>query len=85
MNVNKRSAELKALDEKSFEVTEWVLYLDTHPGDVRAFSACRRAMNEYNAAHEAFVNNYGPLSARDGAGKAWIADPWPWDYEEGGC
>ncbi len=85
MNNSKRLADLRRLDEKSFAVTEWNLYLDTHPGDMHAASAFRRALNDFKAEREQFINNYGPLSCTDGAGKAWVNDPWPWDNEGCGC
>ncbi len=83
--MKQRNAALKAVSEKGFAVTEWNLYLDTHPTDMQAFAEFKKAVNEYKLVKESFVNEHGPLFNTDICRKSWISDPWPWDYEGCGC
>lgn len=82
--VNGPMAELQALE---FVILELALYLDTHQDDREAFELFRQYAaleQEGRARYEAM---YGPLTHRAAAENdsfAWLKDPWPWNFQEGG-
>ena len=72
----------------SMAVMDLHLYLDTHPDDAEA----TRIFKHYNellaTAKKYYVAKFGPLTLADAVqdGRyAWLDDPWPWDYQEGGA
>ncbi len=76
--------ELQALE---FVLVELGLYLDTHQDDAEAMELFRQYAaleKEGRARYEAL---YGPVT-QPAAGEcktwAWLCDPWPWNYKEGG-
>lgn len=76
--------ELQALE---FVVLELGLYLDTHQDDAQAMELFRQYTaleKEGRARYEAM---YGPVTQTATAQSktwAWLKDPWPWNYQEGG-
>lgn len=78
-------AELQALE---FVLVELGLYLDTHQGDAEAFSLYQQYAALEKEGREKYESMYGPLFQRSAANaktwSAWIQDPWPWNYQEGG-
>lgn len=77
--------ELQALE---FVLVELALYLDTHKEDAEAFTVFRQYAALEQAAREKYELLYGPITHSATANKkgwsAWMGDPWPWDYPEGG-
>lgn len=77
--------ELQALE---FVLVELGLYLDTHQGDAEAFALYQQYSALEKAAREKYESMHGPVTqpatamCKDFSG--WIADPWPWNYAEGG-
>lgn len=83
--VNGPLGELQALE---FVLLELGLYLDTHQGDSEAFALFQQYAALEKTGREKYESMYGPLTmTATAAGKSfscWIANPWPWDYTEGG-
>ena len=84
--VNGPLAELQALE---FVLVELGLYLDTHQGDEEAFALYRQYAALEREAREKYEATYGPLlqssTANSKSWGAWLSDPWPWNYQEGGA
>ncbi|WP_031515041.1 spore coat protein CotJB [Desulfofalx alkaliphila] len=73
------------LMEWGFAQTELILFLDTHPDDVRALEEYNRVtqrMNQLTREYEAYC---GPLVVQDFACPqeywAWLETPWPWEID----
>ena len=83
--VNGPLAELQALE---FVLVELALYLDTHQGDAEAFELYRQYACLEKEGREKYEAAFGPLyrssTAMAKSWGAWIQDPWPWNYQEGG-
>jgi len=83
--VNSALAELQALE---FVLLELGLYLDTHQGDAEAFELYRQYAAKERQAREQYEAAHGPLFMQSTANEkdwsAWLKDPWPWNYAEGG-
>ena len=78
-------AELQALE---FVLLELGLYLDTHQADSEAFALFQQYAALEKAGREKYESMYGPLvqsaAAAQKSFSSWIAEPWPWNYPEGG-
>lgn len=78
-------AELQALE---FVLVELGLYLDTHQGDAEAFELFKQYAAMEKTAREQYEAMHGPLFQKSTANEktwaAWLKDPWPWNYTEGG-
>lgn len=78
--------ELQALE---FVLVELGLYLDTHQGDSEAFELYRQYAAMEQQARSAYEAMHGPVTQFATAGSknwnAWLNDPWPWNYQEGGA
>ena len=83
--MNERERLLKRLSSYDFAIAEMHIYLDTHPDDRSAADALRVYEEKGGALRSEFEAKFGPLSPADENGNrwAWIADPWPWDIQEG--
>ena len=83
--VNGPLAELQALE---FVLVELALYLATHQGDAEAFELYRQYACLEKEGREKYEAAFGPLyrssTAMAKSWGAWIQDPWPWNYQEGG-
>ena len=77
--------ELQALE---FVLLELGLYLDTHQNDSEAFALFQQYAELEKVGREKYESMYGPLFQRATAKQkdfsAWIKNPWPWDFPEGG-
>ena len=75
-------AELQALE---FVVLELGTYLDTHKDDTEAFQMFKQYAAMEKAAKAAYESKYGPITksaAATGDSYQWLADPWPWNFEQ---
>lgn len=82
--VNGPLAELQALE---FVLVELGLYLDTHQDDKEAFALFQKYAAMEKEGRERYEAKHGPLTqAATASGECfnWLADPWPWNYPEGG-
>lgn len=72
---------LRDVQEKSFLAHDLMLYLDTHPDDIEAFCAYRRALHERHEAIQAYEQSVRALCA-DGLSRRpdfdWVDEPYPW-------
>lgn len=71
---------MRALMEADFFAQDLKLYLDTHPGDLRAVEMFREACRQYKACKAAFEDSFYPLTAcsagTDGKWN-WPEGVWP--------
>ena len=79
---------LGVLEALEFVLLELALYLDTHQGDEEAFALFRQYAALEKAGREKYEAMCGPITlfatADQKSYSAWINNPWPWDYPEGG-
>lgn len=74
--------EVQKLD---FSLTETAMFLDSHPDDEKALKFYERNKALAEEARDAFICEYGPLTATDQRNTAqweWVKSPWPWECEE---
>ncbi len=82
--MNERQKMLRSLSAVEFAAHELHVYLDTHPNDRSAAAALGQYRERSARMRAEFESKFGPLTAsEDGNRWAWIADPWPWNNEEG--
>ena len=77
-------SELQALE---FVIVELGLYLNTHPDDKEAFALFQKYVAMAKEGRERYEAMFGPLTLKAAAASdcySWLADPWPWNYPEGG-
>lgn len=78
-------AELQALE---FVLVELGLYLDTHEQDDEAFALYQKYAAMEKTAREQYEAMHGPILQSSTANSknwgAWLRDPWPWNFQEGG-
>ena len=77
-------AELQALE---FVLVELGLYLDTHQGDKEAFELFQKYALMEKEGRKRYEEMFGPLTQASAANRdsyCWLADPWPWNFHEGG-
>ena len=77
-------AELQALE---FVLVELGLYLDTHQDDAQAMELYRQYATLEKEGRARYEAAYGPITQSATAQSknwAWLKDPWPWNYQEGG-
>jgi len=79
-------AELQALE---FVLVELGLYLDTHQCDDEAFALYQKYAAMEKTAREQYEAMHGPIlqasTANSKSWGAWLGDPWPWNFQEGGA
>lgn len=82
--MTEREKMLCRLSSAEFAAHELHIYLDTHPDDAAAGDALNKYEEQAAQLRSDYESRFGPLSAgQDGNRWAWIADPWPWDIQEG--
>lgn len=82
--MTEREKMLRKLSAAEFAAHELHIYLDTHPDDTSAADALAIYEKQSGKLREEFEAKFGPLTAGDDGNRwAWIADPWPWNNQEG--
>ena len=82
--MTERNKMLRQLSSVEFVAHELHVYLDTHPNDTSAASAVNKYDEQAASLRREFERKFGPLTVGDDGNRwAWIADPWPWNNEEG--
>lgn len=82
--MTERERMLRHLSAVEFAAHELQIYLDTHPDDRSAGEALSKYEKHALRLRTGFEEKFGPLTAgSDGSRWAWIADPWPWNTQEG--
>lgn len=83
-HVPSRNKLMRQIMEYDFVVNELVLFLDTHPNDVRALRKHEEMAQKARAARALYEQHYGPISPSfpaSGDTWQWIENPWPWDIQ----
>lgn len=82
-----RNDLLKQIQCYNFAAYDMLLYLDTHPGDKKAFELFKDLVSKVKALRCEFEQAYGPLTPFNTASQEsfnWLDSPWPWE-KEGNC
>ncbi len=72
------------LQSYRFAAHDFLLYLDTHPDDKKAFAMFKDLVTKYMALVSEYEKNYGPLTGLSSALQSefnWLNSPWPWEKE----
>ena len=80
-NMNNNSLK-KAIMQYDFVAKELVLFLDTHPCDIKAIEMHAAVVNKANELKREYAKHCGPITTGDvGNEKSWIwlESPWPWE------
>ena len=84
--MDEREMLLNRIAALDFAIVELNLYMDTHPDD----SEVNTKLNDYKEKSMQLKNEYqekfSPLSSKSIEDNrwGWIADPWPWNNDNGG-
>lgn len=82
---SQQASMLKELMSLGFTAVELNLYLDTHPGDIKALTKYNRITQELKVLQNAYEQCYGPLfnfgQSPSQYPWRWIDEPWPWQIE----
>ena len=84
--MDEREMLLNRIAALDFAIVELNLYMDTHPDD----SEVHTKLNDYKEKSMQLKNEYhekfSPLSSKSIEDNrwGWIADPWPWNNDNGG-
>lgn len=71
---------MKKIQEYNFSVIELVLYLDTHPTDLKALNLHKEYTKSLKELKDKYQKVYGPLTIYYPCNKwRWIEEPWPWE------
>ena len=79
-----RDGMLRAVMGYDFAAHDILLYLDTHPNDMDAFSIYKEMVSKARTARAAFEARFGPLTAHaaaDNSAFMWLDSPWPWSKQ----
>lgn len=79
-----RNDILTELQSYRFAAHDFLLYLDTHPEDKKAFKMFQELVNKYMALVAEYEKNYGPLTGLSTGLQSefnWLDSPWPWEKE----
>ncbi len=81
---SQKSHLMRKIREYDFAIFETVLFLDTHPNNLKALKYYSKLQNEREkliAEHEA---NIGPITMHGNKNENrwdWVSGPWPWEGE----
>ena len=72
---------MKRVMEMDFAITEFHMYLDTHPNDILVANRLEEYRAKCKILKKEYESKYGPISAnsKDSNRWAWIKSPWPWE------
>ncbi len=79
-----REKLMREIMEYDFVEYELVLYLDTHPHDMKALEMHSAITKKCLELHEEYEKRFGPLttkSVKPKSGWTWIESPWPWETQ----
>ena len=82
MEINDKSMLMKKITQYEFAANELVLFLDTHPNDMKALEMHEAVADKLKKLKSLYNNKYGPLTANEASGSdcfSWIKSPWPWE------
>lgn len=83
--MSERERLLRRIAALDFALVDIQIFLDTHPNDAEALAKLDEYEQKARALREEFERNYGPIKSINAEPNrwAWIANPWPWDNQEG--
>lgn len=67
-----------------FAANELVLFLDTHPCDLKALEMHEAVVKKAKMLKELYANKFGPITSDDVKSTdtwTWIKSPWPWENQ----
>ena len=73
---------MRQIMEYDFAQYELMLYLDTHPEDVKAIRLHKKVSAKARELKDLYEANFGPILASASLSEDrwnWIDNPWPWD------
>lgn len=76
---------MNKIREYDFAIVETVLFLNTHPNNMKALKYYTKLRSEREALVAEYEKNVGPLTMygnMNGNKWDWVSGPWPW---EGDC
>ena len=77
---NKKSELLKKIMSLNFAINDLVLYLDTHPNDLRAIEMHNDYSDKLIVLTAEYQKLYGTLTVNFMSNSwDWIDEPWPWE------
>lgn len=79
MNANELMCMIMKYD---FAADELVLFLDTHPNDLKALEMHEAVCKKSKNLKEIYTNKFGPITTGDVKSNktwTWINSPWPWE------
>ena len=80
-----REKALKEVMAADFTCYDLVLYLNTHPNDIRALSIYNNALQNARIARDNYERKYGPLTVcgawTNMSTWEWAQTSWPWEME----
>ena len=82
INCNDKKQLMNKIMQYEFTANELVLFLDTHPQDMKALEMHEAVSEKLKKLKSAYNKNFGPLTANDASGSncwSWIENPWPWE------
>lgn len=83
--VSQQACMLKEIMSYGFTAIDLNLFLDTHPGDVKALTEYNCVTQTLGTLIAAYEQCYGPLTAAGHTPSQypwqWIDEPWPWQIE----
>ena len=71
-----------------FAADELVLFLDTHPYDLKALEMHEAVVKKLNLLKNIYNEKFGPITSDDVKSTekwTWINSPWPWENNQGEC
>lgn len=83
--MKKKCDLLKEIYQSSFSLDDIVLYLDTHPHDIKALQLYQHYADIRKKSMMEYENVFGPLlndRVKDCDYWSWVKEPWPWEGEE---
>lgn len=76
---------MREMSSAQFAAWDLHLYLDTHKCDEKALEMKEKYTECAKKLMEEYEKCFGPLVHTTESGKAWLADPWPWEFMECDC
>ena len=76
-----RKSLMKRIMELDFAITEFHMYLDTHPNDILIANRLEEYRSKCKILKKEYESKYGPISStsKDANRWAWVKNPWPWE------
>ena len=77
-----REALMLKISSAQFAAWEMHIFLDTHPHNKEALELRDKYVKQYKELKKEYESKYGPITFENNTPNRWLANPWPWDYEE---